>query len=102
MIWIEIIKPIHLLPVGDIRQWHPIKANKLIASGHGKKVRAPKSKKEVLAKEIKVERAILEPKTEKAVLTLKPEDNEIPNTTRTVGTVVDVMNAQSKPKKKKK
>jgi len=49
MIWIEIIKPIHGMAVGHIQQWCDRKAEAVIASGHGKKVKAPKKEKPATA-----------------------------------------------------
>ena len=67
MIWIEIIKPIHLLPIGHTQEWCDRKGNALIASGHGKKVSKPKPDKPEKKVE-KIETAAYTPQAETADL----------------------------------
>ena len=84
MVWLEIIKPIWHLPIGHKQQMVEVKAERLIKSGHAKKIKAPR-----------VERVV-------EVAELKPaaETADIPvHTERTVGTVADTVEQVSTAKR---
>lgn len=90
-VWIEIIKAIGYKKVGEVYRYHPRKAKAVIASGHGRKISAPKQEKPAKA----------QPRVETATATPAAETAEIPPVEKPTSNPAGILNLGRNKKAKK-